>query len=230
MKFRIHFSNNTETVPFNYAHHLCSVFHHWLGPNDLHDMMSLYSLGWLKHGKASKGGLDFPNGSSWEIGIQEAEIAERLIQGLLLKPTVLYGMQVRRVDRVESPAFEGSSFRFLAGSPVTLWKVEKDNSRTYICYDRPEQSASIITRILRKEMAMAGLDNEPARIWFDPDFPRPKTKLIDIKGIKNRGSVCPVIVEGSPHVQKLAWTVGAGELIGVGFRKPGGAVEARNGS
>jgi len=217
MKIRIHLSSNKEAVPYNYAHRLSSVFHHWLGPNKIHDVMSLYSIGWLQGGQSAAGSLHFPRGARWEIGIWQDEVAEKLIQGLLLKPMVLFGMRVRRVDRVEEPDFSKGQFRFWAGSPIILRKVEDDYSRTFVCYDKPNESSSIMTRILHKKMKEAGIKEQTAKMKFDERFDKPKTKLIDIKGIKNRGSMCPVITDGSPEILKLAWTVGAGELTGSGF-------------
>jgi CRISPR/Cas system endoribonuclease Cas6 (RAMP superfamily) len=55
------------------------------------------------------------------------------------------------------------------------------------------------------------------RVRFDRGSPGARTKLIDFKGIKNRGSVCPVIVEGTPQAVQFAWTVGVGHSTGCGF-------------
>lgn len=221
MKFRIYLTSNRKPVPYNYAHTLCSAFHRLLGPNDLHDMLSLYSLGWLKgEAKAGNSGLNFPRGGSWDIGIFHSDIAERLIRGVLLQDLpICFGMKVRRVELLTPPkANKHNRYRFLAASPVLLRRVEDDGSRTHVTYDDP-QSAAILTRLLRKKMKEAELeaDSNTVRVYFDGNFPHPKTKLIDIKGIKNKASVCPVIVEGSPKVQEFAWTVGAGELTGIGF-------------
>ena len=50
---RIHLSTsaNNELVPFNYQQKLIGVLHRWLGTNELHDKISLYSFSWLKGGK-----------------------------------------------------------------------------------------------------------------------------------------------------------------------------------
>src|SRR5699024_11201008 len=54
-------------------------------------------------------------------------------------------------------------------------------------------------------------------ICFDPNYKHPKTKLVTIKGIKNRASMCPVVMRGTPKALEFAWTVGIGELTGTGF-------------
>ena len=46
---RLHFflTPNRQPVPFSYQHFLTGAFHKWLGANELHDNLSLYSLSWL---------------------------------------------------------------------------------------------------------------------------------------------------------------------------------------
>ncbi|MCC5904837.1 MAG: CRISPR-associated endoribonuclease Cas6 [Balneolaceae bacterium] len=218
MKIRIRFSENAEPVPFQYPYQLCGLFHHWLGNNDLHGKISLYSLGWLK-GKTDvkNGALHFPRGAVWDIGIYNSGISEQMIRGLLLKDFVFHGMQIKKVDRLKPPAFHEGSHRFLAGSPVLLRKVEQDGSRTHVIYDDPA-SSTILNRLIHKKASEADFGpGEELSLRFDSTYRNPKTKLVDIKGIKNRASVCPVIAEGPPEALEFLWTVGAGELTGVGF-------------
>lgn len=219
MKFRIYLSANTEPVPYNYAHSLCGVFHQWLGPNDLHNMMSLYSLGWLNKARAANGGLWFENGSHWDIGIYNDDIAERLIRGLLLKDFWFFGMQIRKVARLEPPDFSEGRHRFLANSPIILRKMLDDGTRKYLLYSDGFESTHALTRLFRGKLREAGKKELAETVYarFDDGFRNPKTKLVDIKGIKNKGSVCPVIAEGPPEALEFLWEVGAGELTGVGF-------------
>lgn len=217
MKFRIHLSANREAIPYDYPHTLCGIFHHWLGPNDLHSMLSLYSLGWLQGKSISKNGLNFPNGAVWDIGIHNEHVAEKLVKGLLLKDFIFYGMGISKVSRLDFPIADETSHRFLAASPIMLRKVEDDGSRTHITYDRPE-SEGILNRLIHKKAEEAGFEEGKAlKIRFDLSYGNPKTKLVNINGIKNKASVCPVIAEGPPRALEFLWTVGAGELTGVGF-------------
>lgn len=219
MKFRIYLSPNKEAIPFNYSHQLCGVFHRWLGPNDLHNMLSLYSLGWLSGAKAVNGGLWFENGSHWDIGIHDDLIAERLVRGLLLRDFNFYGMHIRKVGRLEPPEFEGGKHRFLASSPVILRKVEQDFSKTFILFNQKQESKMALKKIWAHKLREAKKEAliPEVSIRFDDQFRNPKTKLVDIKGIKNKGSVCPIIAQGPPEALEFLWEVGAGELTGVGF-------------
>lgn len=218
MKIRIYLTESVKKIPFNYSHKLAGLFHNWLGENDLHDRISLYSLGWLK-GKVSvkDQGLFFTRGAVWDIGIYNPEISEQLIQGLLLKNFEFYGMKIRKVDRLKPPSFKNGYHRFLAGSPILLRKTEADGSRTHVIYNNPE-SEDILKRVYRKKATEAGMNKvSDLKLSFDQEYSNPKTKLIDVKGIKNRASVCPLIAEGSADALEFLWTVGAGELTGVGF-------------
>ena len=217
MKIRIYLSKNRDQLTFNYPYRLCGLFHHWLGHNNLHDKISLYSLGWLKgRTEVQRGALNFPRGAQWDIGIYNSGISEELIRGLLLKDFEFHGMQIRKVDRLKPPAFD-EKHRFLAGSPVLLRKIEDNGHRKHVIYSDPE-SDEILNRVIHKKAEEA--DYKPGKelnLTFDNSYQNPKTKLVDIKGIKNRASVCPVIAEGPPEALEFLWKVGAGELTGVGF-------------
>ena len=233
MKFRIHLTANETGIPFNYSHQLCGIFHQWLGPNELHDMMSLYSLGWLSgRAQAQNGTLWFNKGAHWDIGIHDDAIAERLVRGLLLKEFHFHGMGIRKAEKLEPPAFSENKHRFLTNSPVMLRRTEDDRSKTFVLYDKPEESSAMMTRIWKHKLREAGKEElaDSVAASFDRSFPRPKTRLIDIKGIKNKGSVCPVIAEGPPEALEFLWETGVGELTGTGFGSLNHTAALRNGS
>lgn len=220
MKFKITLTPNTEIVPFSYLHNLMGVFHYWLGPNDLHGMLSLYSVGMLQGGTLTedKSGLTFPHGATLEIGILNTLIAERLISGLLLKPPVFYGMKVAKVDRLKPPVFSNRKFVFQTGSPVILRNSRDDGSREYILFNNPEASFCL-KRVMDHKIREAGLTEFLGDyvMYFDSSYRNPKTKLIKFKETQNKGSICPLIVIGKPELLEFVWTVGAGELTGSGF-------------
>lgn len=236
MKFRIQLSPNTERVPFDYMHRLTGVFHYWLGPNDLHGMLSLYSLSTLLGGSIAEDrtGFDFPQGAWWEIGIHDVEIAERLIKGLLLKPPVFYGMEVRKVDRLRPPEFRNRKFVFRANSPVILRQNRDDGSREFLLHDHPDASVCM-HRVMDKKLNAAGIKEKVGQyaLYFDAAYKTPKTKLIRFKETDLKGSVCPIVAIGSPEFMEFVWTVGVGELTGVGFGSvgiapPGNRTGSRN--
>lgn len=98
---RLHFflSPNTQPVPFSYQHYLTGTFHKWLGANELHDALSLYSLSWLYEGRERNRQLEFPRGAHWFISVHDESLVESLATSALREPEVCYGMTVRRVEQ-----------------------------------------------------------------------------------------------------------------------------------
>jgi hypothetical protein len=61
------------------------------------------------------------------------------------------------------------------------------------------------------------MDDAGVRVYFLPDASAPKTKLVSYRGIGNKASFCPVVVEGTPEQVGFAWKVGVGNSTGIGF-------------
>ena len=222
MRFTIRLTANTETIPYNYYYKLAGIFHAWLGPNELHDLMSLYNVGSLFDTRVKTGanGLDFTQGADWVLGIYNEEIAERLIAGLLLKPFEFYGMRIQNVKRQEPPKFESSRVYYWASAPIlTRWTAEKGESREHLVYDDP-RSTIALTNTLKHKADEAGLTQywkNSSHVAFDDRYPKAKTKLIQVKNTENRANLCPVIVDAHEKIQHLSWVVGVGESTGIGF-------------
>ena len=221
---RLHFSlsPNREPVPFNYPHFLTGAFHRWHGRNDLHDNLSLYSLGWLQGGGARGGALHFPRGATWFISAPDtgegAQLLEAVAGAALQSPQVCSGMEIIEITSESTPEF-GSRRVFKANSPIFIRGDKEEGNDPHILFDDP-RAGDYLTRTLRHKLDAAGLSHlsETARVSFDRSYRTPKTRLIHIKdNFYKRASVCPVIVEGQPEAVRFAWCVGAGNLTGSGF-------------
>lgn len=219
---RLHFtlSPNTETVPYDYQHQLTGRFHSWLGDNNVHDSISLYSLSWLHGGVTMRngqklGGLDFPQGARWFISAHDETLLQKIADASLRDSTVCYGMKVTEIRTQRTPDF-GSRFRFKAGSPILARSKEMEGRVTHYIHTDPEAD-EVLTQTLCHKLDEAGLDSTSVKVQFDRTYRNAKTKLVTIKGIGNRCTVCPVIVEGSPEAVQFAWNVGVGHLTGNGF-------------
>lgn len=218
MRLHLSLTPNTEPVPFNYQHQLTGALHKWLGKNELHDKISLYSFSWLR-GKAERvdGGLRFPNGARWFISFWEDEHTERLKNGILRQPKVILGMKVDKIKEQSIPEF-GDNYRFKVASPVLVRSNQDDGSRKHLLYNEEETDEILTKRMKAKlEAANFNISHSNISISFDRSYSNPHTKLVDIKGTKLRANVCPVIIKGTPEAVKFAWNVGVGELTGSGF-------------
>ena len=221
---RLHFQllPNKSAVPFNYPHFLTGTFHRWLGANELHEGLSLYSLGWLQGGCKRGEALAFPRGATWFVSAPDTqsgqELLTRVVDAAMKSPLVCCGMEVQEIESQLTPEF-GPRRVFRADSPVFIRGDKEGDKDPHILYDDPRAN-EYLTRTLRHKLSKVGLEQHAAsaRMSFDPTFKTPKTRLIHIKDdFYKRANVCPVIVEGGEEVTRFAWNVGAGNLTGSGF-------------
>jgi CRISPR-associated endoribonuclease Cas6 len=218
MRLQLHLTPNTQPVPFNHLHQLTGALHKWLGPNDIHDGLSLYSFGWLKEALIQKGGLAFPKGSRWNVSFYNVDTAKRAVQGLMDFPDVAFGMRVAEVRLLPVPDF-GSQYNFRTdGSAIIARREREDKSREYLFWDNP-LADSALTAVMQRKLIAAGFNGRDLEISirFDRRYPKARTRKITIKNIEHKGSECPVVVEGTPEAVRFAWLVGIGELTGSGF-------------
>lgn len=216
MRLHLKLSPNKELVPFNYQHQLTGVLHKWLGENDLHDKISLYSFSWLRgNGKRTNGKLTFSQSVSWFISFWENSYGSNLIQGIMKEPEVICGMKVDEVQIVRPPEFK-DEWRFKVSSPVLIRKNIDDTRRKHLAFN-DEEADSILKRTLKRKLQEAGIVHGEFEIGFDRNYCSPRTKLIDIKGIQLKTNLCPIIMKGDIKTMEFAWNVGVGELTGSGF-------------
>jgi CRISPR-associated endoribonuclease Cas6 len=213
---RLHFllTKNTETVPFDYQHLLIGVFHKWMGWNQIHDEISLYSLSWLQGSKISESGFDFPNGAKWFVSFWNEETGKQLVMNAMKMPEVFCGMKVSEIQIQESPLF-GSKERFTVSSPVFIRKYTESKKPDHLVFNNIEAD-KYLTDTLKKKLKTANL-NYNVNVSFDKTYLKAKTKVVNIKGIKSKANLCPVIVEGDPEAVQFAWNVGIGHCTGSGF-------------
>lgn len=217
MRLHLKTSPNTQTVPFDYQHYLTGAFHKWLGENDLHDGLSLYSLSWLAGGKQIGNGLAFTNGAQWSISAHDPAVLEAVCRAAQREPEICCGMDVVEIQIIPTPEL-GERQVFKVASPVLARGKEVDGKVPHYIYSDQESDA-VLTQTLRHKLDQAGLGELAAQtqVSFDRSYPGARTKLVKINAIANRASICPVIVEGPPEAVQFAWTVGVGHLTGSCF-------------
>jgi CRISPR-associated endoribonuclease Cas6 len=219
MRLNLRLTGNTEPVPFDHLHRLTGALHKWLGEaNPEHDQPSLYSFGWLGGAKPLPGaGLGFPRGATWFLSFHDPDAARRVLDGILRDPEVTHGMRVFEVQEQAVPHFSGC-YRFKVAGPVVIRAVRQDGGRDYLLWDDP-RADEVMTRVLRHKLELAGFTGEDldAAVQFDHTYTAARSKLVTIKGISHRASLCPVVVTGTPEAVRFTWEVGVGELTGSGL-------------
>lgn len=216
MRLNLSLTSTRQLVPFDYQQRLVGAFHKWLGTNEQHDGLSLYSLSWLSQGRANeqRTGLRFNQETSWSISSHDPKLLLQVIRGIQTDPAIAFGMSVRSLTIQELPDFR-SEQRFVVASPVFI-KRSIEGNVTHVLYDHPLAS-DCLTETIRRKLRKAGLADGGVRVEFDRSYQKAQTKLLTFNGIQNRASLCPVIVSGTPEQVAFAWCVGVGNSTGIGF-------------
>lgn len=219
MRIHIQTTSNSSVVPFDYQQKLIGTIHKWLGNNEIHDKISLYSFSWLLGGKMIKNqGFNFPDGADFFVSFYEDEYLKILIRTILSDPEMFCGLAVRDITIVNQPIFSEDAEYFRLASPIFIKRLQ-DGTRNYkfYLYD-DEVSGMLMTETLKHKMEEAGLpEDETLKIEFDLNYPQKQVKMVTIHGIRSKASMCPVIIHGSPQSKLFAWTVGLGNSTGSSF-------------
>lgn len=213
---RLHFKiqTNEEIIPFDNQPLLTGVIHKWLGWNNEHGKLSLYSFSQLEGGRAKSNGLRFEGITSFFFSSHKSELIKKMVSGIQSDPTMFNGLEVSEIVIQEDPDFTGREL-FFAASPIFI-KRRVDERIDHILYTDPRAN-SCLKETLQKKMEETGITDHSFDIRFDTTYHKAGTKKITYNGIQNRASWCPVIITGKAETKLLAWNVGLGNSTGVGF-------------
>lgn len=213
---RIHLKIQTanKIIPFEHQPLLTGTIHKWLGKNDEHGKISLYSFSQLAGGKATKEGLRFEQDTSFFISSNILGLIKKLITGIQSDPSMFHGLIVSEIIIQEDPDLSDRELFFVA-SPIFI-KRRNGEKVDHIKFDDPRANA-YLKETLRTKMEQAGIMDESFTIHFETTYPKASTKLITYNGVKNRANWCPVIIEGKSETKQFAWNVGLGNSTGIGF-------------
>ena len=215
MRIYLHLTPNREIVPFNYQQNLVGAFHKWLGENELHDDISLYSLSWLSRGIPSRGGLNFPNGSTFFVSAPDPQLLTALVQGMFKGQDICWGMEVREASIAKTPDF-GNKQTFVAQSPILIKRKEEGDQHYQYYFPSDEKSNGFLTETLHRKLERAGLSTDVS-VAFDSTYKRDHIKKVQYRGLDIKAAICPVVVEGDARAVQFAWEVGIGNSTGIGF-------------
>lgn len=216
MRLQIDINTHQATIPFSHQHLLTGVIHKWLGINNLHGEISLYSFSRIDGGKHTGDGLKFGSNGSFFFSAHDAEVTNALLLGIFKDKTMFNGFEVENVTMIPNPDLTAvRKITFSVGSPILVKRHIETAVKHYVYTD--EMSDQLLKETLLQKMQIAGLTDDSLDIHFDRNYARAGTKLVDYDGIKNRASWCPVVISGKPETLLFAWNVGIGNSTGVGF-------------
>ncbi len=214
MRIHLKIQASNKVIPFDHQALLTGTVHKWMGWNDEHGKISLYSFSRLEGGTAIKRGLQFERESTFFFSAYQLDLIKTIIKGIQSDPTMFHGLFVSDITIQEEPDLSGRDLFYVA-SPIFI-KRKIGERIDHILFNDNRASACLI-ETLRTKMAKTDIEDDSLEIHFDSNYPKAGTKKITYNGIENKANWCPVIVNGKPETKLFAWNVGIGNSTGIGF-------------
>jgi len=214
MRLHLKLTNSKTIIPFDHFSNIIGAVHKWIGKNEIHDTLSLYSLSRLKGSKVVTDGFLFENDPTFFISSFDNSLIKKIIDGVNQSPDVAYGMTVKELVIQPDPDFSQQE-RFFLASPVLIKRTLGKNVKHFTINDL--ESDALLIETMQNKFNHAGLNGTELSIKFDRNYPTPKIRVVTYKGIMNKVSSCPILMEGSPAAKAFAWNVGIGNSTGIGF-------------
>ena len=240
------------TLPVNYNHQLTGIIYRFLTESNSEYAAFLHNEGYLAGQKRFKlftfsqlmakrrrvmgEKIHFNSPVVWYISSPVERFLMHFADTLLSEGRLFVGqhqLPIRDVRVPRIPCFQ-ASMRFRCLSPIVMSTVRAHNGRRSMYYCLPEDPAFshlIRQNLIRKYEAIHGCspDDNALNFSFDADYINRRsgrvTRLVDYKGIKIRGVLCPFRVSGSPALIQTGYECGFGDKNSAGF----GMVEIQRG-
>ena len=213
MRIHLKILSANKIIPFDHQPQLTGTIHKWLGWNEEHGKVSLYSFSQLEGGKATASGLRFEKEISFFFSSHNDDLIRKMVAGIQTDPSMFHGLTVSEIIIQEDPDFSEREL-FFSASPIFI-KRKVGERIDHIKFDDPRANACL-KETLQTKMIEAGIEDEFA-IRFDTTYPKAGTKKITYNGVQNRANWCPVIITGKPKTKLFAWNVGLGNSSGIGM-------------
>ena len=235
---------NGLTLPVNYNYQLTGIIYRFLTESNSEYASFLHNEGYLagqkrfklftfsqlmaKHRRVMDGKIHFNSPVVWYISSPVERFLTHFADTLLSEGILSIGhsqLQIKDVSVPRPPHFQ-REMDFRCFSPIVMSTVREHNGRRSMHYCLPEDPAFshlIRQNLIRKYEAIHGClpDNDTLNFSFDTSYIQRRrgrvTRLVDYKGIKIRGVLCPFRVSGSPALIKTGYECGFGDKNSAGF-------------
>jgi len=214
MRIHLNIQANNTLIPFDHQHLLVGTIHKWLGRNDEHGKVSLYSFSRLEGGRREKVNLRFQHECNFFISSFYPDLIKKAIYGIQKDPTMFHVLFVNEVTIQNDPDLSDRTL-FHVASPIFI-KRKTEKGIDHILFD-DERANDCLKETLQTKMKFAGIVDDSLKIEFDKSYAKAGTKKITYNGIENKVSWCPVKIAGKPETKLFAWNVGIGNSTGIGF-------------
>ncbi|MDE0636827.1 MAG: CRISPR-associated endoribonuclease Cas6 [Candidatus Poribacteria bacterium] len=236
--------SNGITLPINYNHLLVGAIYRFLEESNpeyadfLHDegylaaekRFKLFTFSQLMAERRRITGeqIHFRSTLTWFLSSPMEQFLSHFADTLLTQGRLSVGqhrLKIIDVNIPRTPSFQ-SEMEFRCLSPIVMSAVREHDGkrRTHYCLpDDPQLSELIRQNLIRKHEAIHGCtpQDDTLTFRFDDNYIRRKqgrvTRLVDFKGIKIRGILCPFRVSGSMALIQTGYECGFGDKNSAGF-------------
>ena len=232
------------TLPINYNYSLAGVIYRFLAESDPEYATFLHNEGYAAAEKRFKlftfsqlmaerrritgTTLHFGSTLTWYVSSPVERFLSHFADTLLTEGRLSIGQHTLRIKDVTVPRIPRfrSEMRFRCLSPIVMSTVrERDGKRTmhYCLPDDSALSELIRQNLIRKHQAIHGRASydDTLTFSFDETYINKRqgrvTRLVDYKGIKIRGVLCPFNVSGSVALIQTGYECGFGDKNSAGF-------------
>ncbi len=232
------------TLPVNYNHLLAGVIYRFLAESDPEYASFLHNEGYAAAEKRFKlftfsqlmaerrrvtgDKIHFRSTLTWYVSSPVERFLSHFADTLLTEGRLSLAQRqlpIRDVTIPRIPRFQ-SETRFRCLSPITMSTTREHNGKQAMHYcmpDDPALSELVRQNLIRKHEAIQGRapHDDALSFAFDKTYIDRRqgrvTRLVDYKGIKIRGIMCPFRVTGSPALIQIGYECGFGDKNSAGF-------------
>jgi CRISPR-associated endoribonuclease Cas6 len=232
------------TLPINYNYPLAGIIYRFLAESDPEYATFLHEEGYAAAEKRFKlftfsqlmaerrritgATIHFGSTLTWYIASPVERFLSHFADTLLTEGRLSIGphqLRIKDVTVPRIPRFQ-SEMHFRCLSPITMsTKRERDGKQVmhYCLPEDPALSELIRQNLIRKHEAIHGHApyDDALTFRYDANYISRRrgrvTRLVDYKGIKIRGVLCPFRVSGSPALIQTGYECGFGDKNSAGF-------------
>ena len=232
------------TLPINYNYQLAGVIYRFLAESDPEYATFLHNEGYAAAEKRFKlftfsqlmaerrritgDKIHFGSTLTWYISSPVERFLSHFADTLLTEGRLSIGQHQLRIKDVTVPRIPRfqSEMHFRCLSPIVMSTSRERNGKQTMHYclpDDPALSELIRQNLIRKHQAIHGRTphDDTLTFTFDEAYIRKRhgrvTRLVDYKGIKIRGIMCPFRVSGNPALIQIGYECGFGDKNSAGF-------------
>ena len=232
------------TLPVNYNHLLAGVIYRFLAESDPEYASFLHEEGYRAAEKRFKlftfsqlmgerrritgDKIHFRSPLTWYVSSPVERFLSHFADTLLTEGRLSLAQRqlpIRDVTIPRIPRFQ-PEMRFRCLSPIVMTTTREHNDKQAMHYcmpDDPALSELIRQNLIRKHEAILGRapQDDTLTFAFDKAYIDRRqgrvTRLVDYKGIKIRGIMCPFRVSGNPALIQIGYECGFGDKNSAGF-------------